>query len=267
MIDYATGGPLTALSHPVAEQLPHAVADLCRLAAGLVIQPADARAQELPASRFDENQLRPASRIVDALLAVDPAELTVARPPARRVVGTCRHFAVLTCALLRHRGVPARARCGFATYFQPGQGLDHWITEVRNAGGRWRRVDSEVLGGDLPVNAEDLAAGDFLTGGEAWVAYREGRIDATTFGVYGTENWGPAEIRGNAVRDLAALNRVEMLPWDEWGRMTASYQGTTGAEYDALMDTVAATCAADDPRELARLYASEDLTVPAGLVR
>ena len=49
--------------------------------------------------------------------------------------------------------------------------------------------------------------------------HREGRIDASTFGVYGTENWGPAEIRGNAVKDLAALNKVEMLPWDEWGRV------------------------------------------------
>ncbi|MCA2211786.1 transglutaminase-like domain-containing protein [Wangella sp. NEAU-J3] len=46
---------------------------------------------------------------------------------------TCRHFAVLACALLRHRGIPARARCGFATYFQPGKGLDH------TSGDGWRR--------------------------------------------------------------------------------------------------------------------------------
>ena len=30
---------------------------------------------------------------------------------------------------------------------------------------------------------------------------------------------GPAEISGNAVRDLAALCKQEMLNWDEWGRM------------------------------------------------
>ena len=51
------------------------------------------------------------------------------RDADQRVVGTCRHFAVLSCALLRYRGIPARARCGFATYFQKGQGLDHWVTE------------------------------------------------------------------------------------------------------------------------------------------
>ena len=31
------------------------------------------------------------------------------------------------------------------------------------------------------------------------------------------EIWGPAEIRGNAVEDLAALNKVETLPRGEWG--------------------------------------------------
>ena len=58
-----------------------------------------------------------------------------------------------------------------------------------------------------------------------------------------------------------------MLPWDEWGRMTASYQGETGADYDALMDKIAAVCAADDADDVARLYASEDLAVPRKLIR
>ena len=39
-----------------------------------------------------------------------PAPLHVPRPPDRRVVGTCRHWATLATALLRERGIPARAR-------------------------------------------------------------------------------------------------------------------------------------------------------------
>ncbi|MBM0233854.1 hypothetical protein JNW91_19560 [Micromonospora sp. STR1_7] len=217
------------------------------------------------AQRFAENHLRTVDGIIGALLALDPAPLTVARDPARRVIGTCRHFAVLSCALLRYREIAARARCGFATYFHPGQGVDHWITEYRHDG-RWVRIDSEILGGALVAKPEDLATGEFLSGGEAWTAFREGRIDAAKFGVYGTGNWGPAEIRGNTVKDLAALNKVEMLPWDEWGRMDASYRGETGPDYDALIDTMAAVCAADDNRGVADLYASEDFTVPAQLV-
>jgi hypothetical protein len=91
-------------------------------------------------------------------------------------------------------------------------------------------------------------------------------IDAARFGVCGTGNWGPAEIRGNAVKDLAALNKVEMLPWDEWGRMTAAYRGETGRDYDELLDERAEVCGADDPTAVASLYAHDDLRVPAEII-
>jgi hypothetical protein len=173
----------------------------------------------------------------------------------------------MSCALLRHRNIPARARCGFATYFEADRGLDHWITEYWHEGdGRWVRIDSEHLGRTVLANTEDLPPGSFLTGGEAWSQYREGRIDAQRFGVQGTQNWGPAEIRGNAIRDLAALNKVEMLPWDEWGRMQMSYEGQTGPEFDQLIDSVAAACAAADTSEVATLYALDELRVPRELI-
>ena len=116
------------------------------------------------------------------------------------------------------------------------------------------------------AHPEDLRPGEFLTGGEAWTLCRQDRIDAAAFGVGDTKNFGPGEIRGNAIRDLAALNKVEMLPWDEWGRMTASYRGEMGADYDELIDTIARVCAAGDSPALAGLYASQDLQVPSVLV-
>jgi Transglutaminase-like superfamily len=267
-VDYRVPGQLTALTgvDPAAlAGLGPDPVEICRPVPALVIQPDQATGLGLPADRLAENQLRPAADLVAALLRRVPAPLREAREPAQRVVGTCRHFAVLSCALLRHHGIPARVRCGFATYFQPGQALDHWITEYRRDG-RWVRIDAEILGGTVLPDAADLRPGQFLSGGEAWLAYRAGQVDAATFGVYGTESFGPAEISGNTIKDLAALNKVEMLPWDEWGRMTAMYEGRTGADYDVLIDRIAAVCAADDPDEVAALYASEDLAVPDELL-
>ncbi len=269
-IDYATPGPLTGLdnvSPSALERIPSQPVQICRPVHSLVIQPDEAETLGVPAARFSENQIRPAGKVIDALLTLDSAPLDVPREPHRRVVGTCRHYALLSCALLRYRGVAARVRCGFATYFQPGQGLDHWITEYwHEADDRWVRIDSEILGQSVLPEPEDLRVGEFLTGGEAWTGFRNGQIDATRFGVYGTENWGPAEIRGNAIKDLAALNKLEMLPWDEWGRMGASYNGETGADYDQLLDTIAAVCTADDPSAIADLYASDELRVPPELI-
>jgi hypothetical protein len=92
-------------------------------------------------------------------------------------------------------------------------------------------VTSDILGGTALGHPRALRPGEFPSGGEAWALFRRGEIDASLFGVYGTGNWGPAEISGNAVRDLASLNKVEMLPWDEWGRVAAAYRGETGEDY------------------------------------
>jgi len=163
------------------------------------------------------------------LATLDPAPLDAPRKPEHRVVGTCRHFAVLACALLRFRDIPARARCGFAGYFVPGKHVDHWVTEYwdRKAG-RWIRIDPEILGSDLvPRPATWPRVSSCRRRGVAAVPGREGR--RREFGVDDVADaWGAAEIRGNAVRDLAALNKVEMLPWDEWGALPSSYAAPPG---------------------------------------
>jgi hypothetical protein len=270
-IDYSSPGVFTRLDADqlqFTKRLPITPVDICKIAQGLIVHPDDAASRLVPQERLAEKNLRSINNIVRSLTGLDPAPLDVPRPAHLRVVGTCRHFALLSCALLRLRGVPARARCGFATYFIPGKSADHWITEYwRTDEQRWVRIDTEILGQELVANPEELATGEFLTGGEAWRLYREGSVDPDAFGVAGVAHaWGVAEIRGNAIRDLAALRKIEMLPWDEWGRMEASYQGATGPEYDALMDVIATTCADDNPEAIAELYESEDLEVPTHMI-
>ncbi len=270
VIDYKLPGALTALdgvSSAVLQPVATDPVEICEPVHGLVIQPVDAQARGVPTERFSENQIRPARRLILALLAMDEAPLSVSREPDKRVIGTCRHFEVISCALLRYRGIPSRVGCGFATYFQPGQGLDHWITEYWNDGsGRWVRIDAEIFGQNVLPHPEDLRPGEFLSGGEAWHAFRRGEIDASLFGVYGTQNWGIGEIRGNAVKDLAALNKVETLPWDVWGRMKDAYTGKTGTDYDELLDKIAAVGAADDLAAIASLYTRDELQVPPDLI-
>ncbi|HEX6340773.1 transglutaminase-like domain-containing protein [Umezawaea sp.] len=264
-IDYVAPGLFTSLGEAAGSVVADDPLEICEPVHGLFLHPDAQPGRDLPAERQVEKDVRPAAELARLLLALDPMPLTSPRAPDKRLVGTCRHFAVMSCALLRDRGIAARVRCGFGMYFEAGLGLDHWVTEFFD-GGRWVRVDTEVFGQERPVDPRDLRPGEFLTGGEAWSAYRRGEVDGSKFGVPGTENWGPSEIRGNAVRDLAALNNVEVLPWDEWGRMEEAYQGRTGEDYDELLDELAVVCAGDDLDAVAALYLHPDLRVPDELI-
>jgi hypothetical protein len=262
--DYARASPATALTTAQVALLDHvdsAPTVLCRAAQGVLVLPEIAVAAGVPTERTDERNIRLATDIVALAMARDVAPLGDARPITARVLGSCRHFAVLSCAFLRARAVPARARCGFETYFRPGRHNDHWITEYWD-GTRWVRIDSEILGFDLVERPDDLADGQFLTGAEGWAAYRAG-ADPLTFGVHGTDNWGPAEIVGNVIRDLAAVNKVETLPWDEWGPMRSCYDHGVTDEIELLMDEITAALIADDAASTTALCAL--LRVPSEL--
>jgi hypothetical protein len=225
---WAAPAPMTDLSavpaHVIAG-LPDDPVELCRIASGVMVHEAWAPAYgfQVPPDRVAEVELRPAAAIVDAILALDDRPLVEPRPAERRAVGVCRHFTTLSVALLRAKGIPARSRCGFGSYFEHGKYIDHWIVERwDDAAARWRGVDTQfdevatkVL--RLDFDPTDVPHDRFYTGGAAWELARSGDVESESFGIY--DFWGWPMLRGNLIRDIAALNKVELLPWDLWGGM------------------------------------------------
>jgi hypothetical protein len=210
--------------------------------------------------------------MIERIQELEPSPLVEPRSEAHRFLGNCRHFATLTCALLRRHGVPARVRAGFAGYFYADIWADHWIVEYwRPTEERWIRVDPQY--GDEWFrehhpngSAESVVQRMYLSGGETWQRCRRGELDPNKCNMGGT-NWGIGEVRGSVLYDLAALNQDEMLPWDVWGRMEAAYRGETDATYDELLDTVSAVTIADDLSAIRELYEDNaDLRVPRSLL-
>jgi hypothetical protein len=92
-VAYSRPGVFTTLeltSLAAVEGLGEAPAEVALLVSGLVIQPRHAEELGFAAERFRTNQMRPAQRLVEQLLTLDPTPLTQERSPERRVVGTCR---------------------------------------------------------------------------------------------------------------------------------------------------------------------------------
>ncbi|MER6138262.1 transglutaminase domain-containing protein [Streptomyces sp. NPDC001815] len=235
--------------------------------------------------RREDAEARYVGGILRVLRERGPAPLTVHRELGERFAGTCRDFALLLCAFLRATGTAARVRCGFATYFGDGSfHEDHWVTEYRPRDGGWRLADAQVADGayDVPFDPLDVPRDRFLVAGAGWLACRAGDADPDTFGVALPEKHlrGLWFVRGNVVRDLAALNGVEVLPWDAWGLaakeeaevtvddlalldeaagITAAV-ATTASAPDSATDSATATVSASEVR---RLYADPRLAVPA----
>jgi hypothetical protein len=125
--------------------------------------------------------------------------------------------------MLRSKGVPARARCGFGAYFEKGKFVDHWVTEYWNEPARkWVLVDPQLDARQrelfkISFDPLDVPRDQFLVAGDGWRLCRSGKADPQAFGIL--DMWGLWFIASNVVRDLAALNNHEMLPWDVWGPM------------------------------------------------
>jgi hypothetical protein len=247
---YTSPGTMTVM--PGDLDLPGNPESVRTLMPQLLVHTAWAPAYGLDAVALDARQARTATEMIAAIRSLDDRPLTEARPPEKRAGMVCRHFTTLAVAMLRDAGVTARARCGFATYFQPGKYIDHWVVERRD-GDRWVQTDCQL--DDLqrkaigdPFDPADLPPGAFLNAGEAWQLMRAGKADPDTFGVF--EFWGAWFVRNNVVRELAALAKVEMLPWDVWGAMNELT--------DDEVDEIAQLIVDDDLVAIRKRYDNDD---------
>lgn len=271
---YAHHGAMTAAGVYGAElhSLPREIGALCEVIQGLLIHRDIAPflyQTTLSEQKRDEAHTRAVSAMLALIHSLDAKPLTNARECAHRMAAVCRHFSTLLTAILREQGVPARARCGFGAYFTSGKFEDHWVCEYWNAAqGRWILVNAQldaIQRAALRIDFDplDVPRDRFIVAGDAWQMCRGGRAAPERFGLSYVHLQGLWFVAGNLLRDLASLNRVEMLPWDVWGLMTTDDNGL--AEHTALLDRIAALSLAGDEAlsEVRGVYESDGrLRVP-----
>ncbi|HLL66267.1 MAG TPA: transglutaminase-like domain-containing protein [Micromonosporaceae bacterium] len=220
----------------------------------------------LPEQRRVEANTRYVEAMLTSLGTLDE------RGPEHRFAGTCRDFAVLLCAMLREAGSPARARAGFAGYFIDGFFDDHWVVEVWTDDRGWHLVDAQIASApagtytDADIDPLNVPRDAFLVGGQAWQECRTGRRDLNRIGTSAAGLTGMWEVQGNVIRDLAALNRVETLPWDDWGLIPVHYDQLDPADVKLLDDIAVVSAAGGPPQQAADAYRSDPrLPVPSAL--
>lgn len=231
--------------------LPTSIPELVKLVQGVTIHVfwTERYGFKAPPERMAELQLRSMEKRLARTLELDPRPLTEPRSIEKKLLGNCRDHSLLLVAMLRHQGIPARARCGFGAYFMPDHFEDHWVVEYWNqAQSRWVFVDAQLdeLQCDvLKINFDvlDVPRDQFIVGGKAWQMCRAGEQDPAKFGIFDMHGLG--FVRGDFVRDVASLNKMELLPWDCWG-VILNEQIDDPADL-AVLDEVAALTAGDVP--------------------
>lgn len=194
-------------------------------------------------------ELRRVADVIEAILNKDGRPLDQPRELENRVLGTCRTYALLACAIFRQHNCPARLRAGFADYFTPDFAEDHWVCEYRD-GHTWRRLDAELMASvrqhyAIAFPSADVPRNRFVASGPAWIKLRHGERDPARFGVSVLGLTGMWFVASSILRDLAALNMEEMMPWDYWGpardfRPGAGVSADCLSRLDALADALAA---------------------------
>jgi len=229
---------------------------------------------KLSDDRQAEVQIRPVVGKLERIFELDPHPLNEPRSLERRLVGNCRDHSVLLAAMLQSNNIPARARCGFGTYFTPGRYEDHWMVEYWQpnlstaSGGRWVKVDAqldalqrEVL--SITFDPLDMPTGAFITGGQAWLMCRRAEANPDDFGIFEYKGWD--FVKNNLLLDLQALNKVELLPWDVCGLAAVPYTDLIPAQFDLLDGIARLTLAGNGSFEALRsIYeTNEALHAPA----
>ncbi|GLQ54080.1 transglutaminase-like domain-containing protein [Devosia nitrariae] len=255
---------------PLFDALPDDIAVLCAVVRNITLHyRAGPRVGfDIPKERLAEIDTRFCELMLERIIALDARPLAEPRAPTQRVIGCCRDASLLLCSMLRHKGVPARIRYGFAPYLSTNRfNGDHAVVEYWN-GTRWLLADAEQAGPEIAFGGTafsplDIQRGPYLTAGMAWHLVRSGQAKEADFGV-SPELHGLPEIRVALLVDIAMLNRCETLLWDVWGIGEIEHQNS--ADDLALLDRAASLSADTDVEAgfagIKEIFLDERMRVP-----
>lgn len=191
------------------DTLPETIPQLCQVVQGLLLHVfhTERYGVNLSEQRKKEVRLRKIEDIIQRAMELSDHPLIQPRDPENRVMSHRRDYAVLLCSFLRYKGIPARVRVGYATYFDPELHQTHWLCEYWCQNRMvWVLVDAQLDDiqaryYEIDFDPLNVPAGKFLYAGEE-------------FGLVYKSSDDLFAVKRSLIQDLAALNKIEVEVWD-----------------------------------------------------
>lgn len=252
------------------KSLPDGVDNLIKVVQNLMVHPmeADIYGLNFTSSQIkEEEQLRSAEQIIEKITQIDPRDLNQKRDIKDKIIGICRDHAILLTSMLRYKGIPARIRVGFASYFDSEIDIQtHWVVDYWNKDkGCWVFIDPQIDSlqikkHNIQIDPLNIKESEFYSAGRAWLLVNSGEKRADDFGL--NKKWrGLPVLKSSLIHDFLCLNSIEPLAWDIWGELASkSYSKLNKSERDILDHLALLTASREsDEKRITELYSSLDL--------
>ncbi len=216
------------ITHPgkylfLYSNLPDNIIDLCDIVQNLLlhIHWAERYGRIILDEEKHEEGLRKVERQLELYIRNSSSKTFIQLNREQKILGTCRDFSTLLCSFLRYKGIPARPRCGFAKYFDRTSNYkyDHWVCEYWDSkNNKWLLADAQLdefqcKELNISFNTTNVPKELFMFAGEAWNFCRKNKDNPLNYG-FCSGHEGLWFIKGNLIRDLLSLAKIELLPWD-----------------------------------------------------
>lgn len=244
------------------EALPDGVPEIVKAVQGLIIHYEWAKECGIVLTEEQKTHkcLYKVSDMLHKIYEMCNKPITDKRSISEMLFGSCRDFAVSLCSILRFKGISSRVRSGYARYLSQDKLVSHYICEyLDNKNMKWVQVDAQLddaqkaaLG--VHFDTLNIPGEQFMTASAAWLLARTGKLRADTDFEPGMNRW---IIRGNLIRDLAAVNKFELRHRHCWGLILKPEEKLTQEDYD-LLDNAAYLVSNNKP-ELFKFYQDNDL--------
>jgi len=195
------------------QSLPDNLEEIVRFIKTILIHPLEARNNNFKFNYKKALRSQLDYRSIDRILSEPHVStllckqtLEIQPSPAQRGIFSCDHHAVVFASILRLKGKPVRARCGYATYLIPNMYTPHWVCEVYDEQkGKWKFIDPEQA-------ILNLARESFLPAGKVWLALEKGQIAVEK--IVPDYRSGSDGVKYRLLNDFNALMKNELLNYD-----------------------------------------------------
>jgi len=202
---------------------------------------------QIPRERWNESltMYPTVQSILKGLLSYDSRGIVKDRKVENRLVLACREYAMLLASILQYRGIPARVRCGFAPYLNPGFHTGHEICEVWNKNeNRWMLVDPSK-------DMIDFSREKFEFGNDVWLKMQNNEIDPKLYGMMGQP--GLAIITTALCHDVASILGSEYLIYQNSPILASAFQNKLTAKQIETLSRISESMKSIDADNLSKL--------------